>query len=45
MCTKFWSENMKRRDHSENLEVDGRMDVKEIGWKVLDCVRLKMDLA
>jgi len=25
MHTKFWSENLKGRDHSENLGVDGRI--------------------
>jgi hypothetical protein len=25
MRTKFWSENLKGRDHSEDLRVDGRI--------------------
>jgi len=24
MSTKFWSENLKRRDHSEDVGADGR---------------------
>jgi len=24
MCTKFWSQNLKRRDHSEDLGLDRR---------------------
>jgi hypothetical protein len=30
MRTKFCSENLKRRDHSENLGVDGRMILESI---------------
>jgi hypothetical protein len=25
MHTKFWSENLKGRDHSEDIDVDGSM--------------------
>jgi hypothetical protein len=30
MRTKLWSENVKGRDHSENLGVDGRVVFKWI---------------
>jgi hypothetical protein len=31
--TKFWSENMKGRNHLEDLSVEGGiMDVKGVGW-------------
>jgi hypothetical protein len=29
MCTKFWSENLKGRDHFEDLGIDGRT---RSGW-------------
>jgi len=32
MHTKFWSEN-KGRDHSEDLDIDGRIILKWILWK------------
>jgi hypothetical protein len=25
MCRKFWLENLKGRDHSEDMEIDGRI--------------------
>jgi hypothetical protein len=28
--TKFWSENLKQKDHSEDLAVDGRIKLKWI---------------
>jgi hypothetical protein len=28
MCTIFWFENMKGRDHSESLGVDGKIILK-----------------
>jgi hypothetical protein len=33
-------ENLKRRDHSEELGVDGRMDIREMGLEVLDWIYL-----
>jgi hypothetical protein len=35
MHTKFWSENLKGRDHEENLNVDGRI--------ILECILGKQD--
>jgi hypothetical protein len=40
-CTKFWSENQKRRDDLEGLGVDGKMVLKYMlkkGWcgRILD---------
>jgi len=44
MYTKFWSENLKGRDHSKGLGVDGRintiMDLREIGWESVHWIRL-----
>jgi hypothetical protein len=39
MNTVFWLENMKERDHSEDMGIDGvyfRIDLKEIGWESVD---------
>jgi hypothetical protein len=33
MNTKFWSENLKGRDHSEDLGVGGRIILEWILWK------------
>jgi hypothetical protein len=33
MRTKFWSENLKGRDHSEDLGLDERMIIDWILWK------------
>jgi hypothetical protein len=30
MHTKFWSENLKRRDHLKDLDVDGRIILEYI---------------
>jgi hypothetical protein len=30
------SEDLKRRDHSKDLDVDGRIDLREIVWEVVD---------
>jgi hypothetical protein len=41
MRTKVVSENLKGRDHSEDLVVDNiRMGIREIGWKVVDRVHV-----
>jgi len=40
MHTKFWSENLKGRDHLEDLGIDGmiilRVDLREIAWEGTD---------
>jgi len=36
MHSKFWSENLKGRDHSEDLGVDGRI--------LLECILGKQDV-
>jgi hypothetical protein len=42
MSTIFWLENLKGKDHSEDLEVDGniRMGLSEIGWEGVDWIHL-----
>jgi hypothetical protein len=46
MCTKFWSENLKGRDHSEDLGIDVkmiRMDLREVIWEIVTgCIWLKI---
>jgi hypothetical protein len=41
---RFWSENQKRRDQSEDLSVDGKMILEcilgEIGWEGVGCMHL-----
>jgi hypothetical protein len=32
MYTKFWLENLKRTDHSEDLSVDRRIILEWINW-------------
>jgi len=37
--TVLWFENLKRREHSEDLGVDGnniRLDLRDIGWEGVD---------
>jgi hypothetical protein len=34
MSTKLWSENLKGRDHSEDLGVDGKIILKGISGKL-----------
>jgi hypothetical protein len=48
MRPKFLSENLKGRDHSEELGVDGRiiciiMDLREIVWESVDWMHLAED--
>jgi hypothetical protein len=33
MCTKFWLESLKGEDHSEDLDVDGKIILKWITGK------------
>jgi hypothetical protein len=41
--TQFWLENLKGRDHLEDLGVDGRMILKKTGCKVIDWMHLAQD--
>jgi hypothetical protein len=34
VCSKFWPENLKEEDHSEDLDVDGRIILKWILGKL-----------
>jgi hypothetical protein len=46
MHTRFWSENLKGRDYSEDLGVKQdniRMDLRKIGWEGVDSVHLVQD--
>jgi hypothetical protein len=47
MHTKFWLENLKGRDHLEDLVVDGedniRLDHRDIGWEGVDWIHLTED--
>jgi len=44
MHTRFWSENLKERDHSEDLgrrwEDNVKMHLREIIWEVVDWIHL-----
>jgi hypothetical protein len=43
---KNWSENMKGRDHSEDVGVDGRVileRISKIGWECINCIHLAQD--
>jgi hypothetical protein len=44
MHTNIWLENLKGRDHSEDLDVDGRiilkMHMKQIGWEDVGWIHL-----
>jgi hypothetical protein len=43
-CTRFWWENPKERDRSEDQGEDGiRMDLGEIGLGGVDWIRLAQD--
>jgi hypothetical protein len=41
----FWLENLKGRNHLEDLGVDGNitMDLREMGWEVADWMHLSQD--
>jgi hypothetical protein len=45
--TKFWSENLKGRDHTEDLGIDEkiifRMVLTEIGWEGVDRIHVAQD--
>jgi len=46
MLTKFWSENLRGRDHLEHLSTDCRsvrMDLRERGWEDMDYISLAQD--
>jgi hypothetical protein len=41
---KLWSVNVKERDYSEELGVDGiRIDLKELGWEEVDWMHMAQD--
>jgi len=44
--TKFCFKNLKGRDHTEVLGIDGnvRLDLWEIGWEVVDFMHLSQDM-
>jgi hypothetical protein len=47
MHTKFLSENLKRRDHSEDLrgggKINSRLDLREAVWETVDWIHLTQD--
>jgi hypothetical protein len=44
MCTRFWCESRKERDHLKDQGVDGiRMDLMEIGWGSVEWIQLAQD--
>jgi hypothetical protein len=44
MHTLFCSENLKERDHSEDLDMYNiRLDHREIMWESVDWIRLAQD--
>jgi hypothetical protein len=32
----FWLQNLKGRDHSQDLDMDEWMDLRKIGWEGVD---------
>jgi alpha-glucosidase (family GH31 glycosyl hydrolase) len=44
MCTGFWWEQQKERDHLEDQGIDGiRMDLMETGWGSVKWTQLAQD--
>jgi len=46
MYAKCWSENLKGRDHLEDLGVDGKIvlvDLREIGWEGVNWMHRAQD--
>jgi len=46
MHTKFWSVNLKGRDHSETWprrDYNIRKDLREVGWEVVYCIHVAQD--
>jgi hypothetical protein len=37
----FWLQNLKERDHSKELDVDGQ--IREAGWKIVDGMHVAQD--
>jgi hypothetical protein len=44
MHKEFRSENLKGRDHSEDLGVDAMTDLREIGWECVEWMHLAQDM-
>jgi hypothetical protein len=43
MRTKFWSLILKGREHSEDLDIDMKMDSMDIRWEGMDWIYLAQD--
>jgi hypothetical protein len=43
MCTKFWLENLKRRNHSKLMHSWIILDRGEIWWEGVDWIQLAQD--
>jgi hypothetical protein len=46
MHTKFWSQSLKERDHSEDLDIEGdntRTNLREIGLEGVDSIHTARD--
>jgi alpha-glucosidase (family GH31 glycosyl hydrolase) len=44
MCTGFWWESPKERDHLKDQGIDGiKMDLREIGWGDVEWIHLAQD--
>jgi len=44
MHIKFWSEILKVRNHSEDLGIDRKTDLREIGWEVVEWIHLAQNM-